>query len=118
VYAARGADPARARALGAAGAEVVEVPGEAGRLDLEAVLEDLGRRDIVHVLCEGGAQVLTSFLRQRLADKLHLIVAPTLLGGAALAWSGDLDGAGAALRLRDPQPRVLGGDVWIEAYFS
>lgn len=120
VYAARGADPGRARALREAGAEVIEAAGEPGRLDLPSVLEDLGRREVVHLLCEGGAGVLSSFLRQRLADKLHLFVAPSLLGGQALAWCGELDGAGSAgpLRLRDCRPRVLDGDVWIEAYID
>jgi diaminohydroxyphosphoribosylaminopyrimidine deaminase/5-amino-6-(5-phosphoribosylamino)uracil reductase len=120
VYAARGAEPARARALSEAGAEVMEVAGEAGRLDLAAVLDDLGRREIVHLLCEGGAQVLSSFLGQRLADKLHLFIGAKILGGGALSWCGELGGVGggAPLRLRDPRPRVLDGDIWIEAYFG
>jgi diaminohydroxyphosphoribosylaminopyrimidine deaminase/5-amino-6-(5-phosphoribosylamino)uracil reductase len=118
IYAARGADPERARLLREAGAEIVEVAGEPGRVELAEVLGDLGRREIVHLLCEGGAQVLTSFLRQRLADKLHLFIGARLLGGGTLSWCGDVGsaGSGAPLRLRDPQPRVLDGDVWITAY--
>lgn len=120
VYSARGADAARAAALRAAGAEVVEVEGDAGGLDLRQVLLDLGRSEVLHVLCEGGARVFTSFLAGGLADKVHLFLAPRLLGAGGRTWVEDLriDRLEEALRLEDSQVRQLGPDVWIQAYLE
>ncbi len=118
VYAARGADRARAATLRAAGAEVVEVDAVEGRPDLRQVLADLARRDVLHLLCEGGAQLFTAFLAQGLADKVHLFVSPKLLGSRALAWVGELGRGGLeeALRLRDVEVQRLGEDIWIQGY--
>jgi diaminohydroxyphosphoribosylaminopyrimidine deaminase/5-amino-6-(5-phosphoribosylamino)uracil reductase len=119
IYAARGVEPAKAKALRAAGAEVVEVGGGLGGVALEEVLADLGRRDTLLVLCEGGARVFTSFLAGGLADKIHLFLAPRLLG-AGRSWVEDLKAQGldGAIRLRDLQVRPVGDDLWIEAYLE
>ncbi|NPV03726.1 MAG: bifunctional diaminohydroxyphosphoribosylaminopyrimidine deaminase/5-amino-6-(5-phosphoribosylamino)uracil reductase RibD [Syntrophaceae bacterium] len=50
------------------------------RVDLAAVLEELGRREISSLLVEGGAGVLTSFIREGLADRLIVISAPKIFG--------------------------------------
>jgi len=50
------------------------------QVDLAAVLEDLGRRGISSLLVEGGAGVLTSFIRARLADRMIVISAPKIFG--------------------------------------
>jgi riboflavin biosynthesis pyrimidine reductase/pyrimidine deaminase RibD-like protein len=43
---------------------------------LEAVLDDLGERNIKRLMVEGGATVLGQFLARDLANELHLAVAP------------------------------------------
>lgn len=63
--------------------EVVEVPGAEGRLDLPAVLHELGRRNVMSVLLEGGPTLAGSFLREGLVDKLIVFYAPKLLLDAA-----------------------------------
>jgi diaminohydroxyphosphoribosylaminopyrimidine deaminase/5-amino-6-(5-phosphoribosylamino)uracil reductase len=68
---------------------VVVVPGVDGRVDLEALFEELGRRGFVDVLCEGGPELGTALLRAGLAGRLELHVAPILLGSHALRL-GDL----------------------------
>lgn len=78
------APPERVRALRAAGAEVVELPaGPDGRVDLERLLDELGRREVVSLLVEGGGQVHGALLDRRLAQGVRLYLAPLLLGGAA-----------------------------------
>src|SRR4029453_7502407 len=70
----------RAGALAAAGAELLAVPGRPGEVDLEAMLRALLRRDVLHVLVEGGPGVFSAFLRAGLADSLVLHLAPRLVG--------------------------------------
>lgn len=48
---------------------------------LPEVLDDLGRRDILQVLVEGGAGVAGAFHRERLVDHYVVYLAPALFGG-------------------------------------
>jgi diaminohydroxyphosphoribosylaminopyrimidine deaminase/5-amino-6-(5-phosphoribosylamino)uracil reductase len=75
------ADPAPLRARGADVA--VLPPGDGAGLDLDAVLAQLWSREIRSVLVEGGAGVLSAFLRARRFDRLHVHVAPLVLGSTA-----------------------------------
>ena len=47
---------------------------------LRDLLEELARREIVHVLVEGGAFTVTQFLKEDLWDRLVLFQAPKLMG--------------------------------------
>jgi len=69
----------RRRAFRDLGAEVVEIPGE-GRVDLPALLEELGSRGVGSVMVEGGAEIITGLLSERLVDRLVVCVAPKILG--------------------------------------
>ncbi|MEJ2149693.1 MAG: dihydrofolate reductase family protein, partial [Chloroflexota bacterium] len=82
IAASEHADPARANALEEAGAVVLRLPeGVDGRVDLSALLDQLGQRGIASLMVEGGAAIITSFLAGRLADQLVLTIAPRLVGG-------------------------------------
>lgn len=62
--------------------ELIVVPGDAeGHVNLQAALEALYERGIRSLMVEGGAAVITAFLRTRLADAIVLTVAPVLVGG-------------------------------------
>ncbi|HWK53345.1 MAG TPA: dihydrofolate reductase family protein [Hyphomicrobiales bacterium] len=64
------------------GAEFLQVQANAdGRVALPAALEMLHARGIDSLMVEGGANVITAFLREGLADALVLTIAPTLVGG-------------------------------------
>jgi diaminohydroxyphosphoribosylaminopyrimidine deaminase/5-amino-6-(5-phosphoribosylamino)uracil reductase len=68
-------------ALKKMGIEVLTLPPDStGRVDLKALLKTLAQRQISSVLVEGGAEVITSFLRLALADKIIAIIAPRLMG--------------------------------------
>lgn len=78
-----GADASWRRALEARGVELLLLPGEGERVDLEALLAALAARDVHHALVEGGAGLLGALLDRRLVDRVVAFVAPRLLGGAA-----------------------------------
>jgi len=54
---------------------------ENGWVDLEALLERLSKRSISHVLVEGGARILTSFLESKLVDYVVVTISPRFVGG-------------------------------------
>jgi len=79
--AAPAASEARAAALEKMGIEVLSVPPDADdRIDIKKLLKMLVEYRISSVLVEGGAAVITSFLRLGLADKLVVFIAPKVLG--------------------------------------
>ena len=74
----------------ALGATVLCLPtNTGGRVDLVALLAALDDRGVGSVLVEGGAGMITALLRDRLADRLVVCVAPKLLG-AGIEAVGDL----------------------------
>jgi diaminohydroxyphosphoribosylaminopyrimidine deaminase / 5-amino-6-(5-phosphoribosylamino)uracil reductase len=62
------------------GAEVLVLPQRAGGVDIGALLATLGERGFTEVLCEGGAELATSLLRDDLVDRLELHTGGVLLG--------------------------------------
>jgi len=72
---------AKARVLQEAGAEVVAIDHRApGRLDLEKLLDEMGRRQWTRVLIEGGPTVLREALDLGLADEVMVYVSPVKVG--------------------------------------
>ncbi|MGD0956201.1 MAG: bifunctional diaminohydroxyphosphoribosylaminopyrimidine deaminase/5-amino-6-(5-phosphoribosylamino)uracil reductase RibD [Candidatus Acidiferrales bacterium] len=80
VFAGQNADLRKSRALERAGAEVVRVRARRGRLDLHAVLRELGKRGILHVVLEAGAELNGAALKADLVDKIALFYAPKVMG--------------------------------------
>jgi 3,4-dihydroxy 2-butanone 4-phosphate synthase/GTP cyclohydrolase II len=75
-------DADRRQALERQGAEILEMPpDDAGRVSLPGLLDCLGGRGVRSLMVEGGAQVLTAFLAQDLADLVSITIAPVFLGG-------------------------------------
>jgi diaminohydroxyphosphoribosylaminopyrimidine deaminase/5-amino-6-(5-phosphoribosylamino)uracil reductase len=77
-------DSRHARALRRAGAEVMHLPLRDKRLDLRAAMRELGRREMLSVMIEGGSVLNAAALRNGVVDKLTLFIAPRILGGNAV----------------------------------
>lgn len=97
------------------GAEVLRLPDEAGRVALLPLLEELGRRDVMELLIEGGGQVHAGFLAAGLVDRMIVFVAPKLIGagGVPLIDLAGPERMADAWRLREVAVRRLGDDVMI-----
>jgi len=113
------ADPAKIKALQAhAGVEVVTVAAtSAGQVDLHALADMLGQRDIQSVLVEGGSVLNQSLFSAGLIDRVMVYMAPKLLGGNdgfGLFTGQGVDHLDDALQLRDFRVTCLGDDVLLE----
>jgi diaminohydroxyphosphoribosylaminopyrimidine deaminase/5-amino-6-(5-phosphoribosylamino)uracil reductase len=90
IYAAAG-DAAARRALEERGATVLLQPGPGGKVDLAAMLRDLGAREVNELHVEAGHKLNASLLREGLVDELLVYLAPALLGaGRPMAALGPL----------------------------
>jgi GTP cyclohydrolase II len=95
-------------ALESAGARIVCLPEERGRIHLPTLLDWLGGEGLRSVMVEGGSAVISAFLVERLAQRLALTIAPRYVGGVrALAAPCDL-------HLQNVVYRTLGADVIVE----
>ncbi len=82
-HGAVGCDAKKAAALSRYGAELLELPDSHGRVDIDALLDELGKRQWTNLLVEGGSAVLDSFIRGGLADELMAFVSPKIAGDNA-----------------------------------
>ena len=69
--------------------KIIRVKKLKSGLDLKDLLSKLGKMGIVNLLVEGGSQVLTSFIKQRIADQMIIFIAPIIIGDGIPAI-GDL----------------------------
>jgi diaminohydroxyphosphoribosylaminopyrimidine deaminase/5-amino-6-(5-phosphoribosylamino)uracil reductase len=97
VVTATGGDLLRENALRAAGCEVLALPCPDYPSMLPSLLDELGRRRFTNLLVEGGSKVLGSFCDAGAIDRVHVFVAPRLLGGAGAVSA--IGGHGAARAL-------------------
>ncbi|HUP93774.1 MAG TPA: bifunctional diaminohydroxyphosphoribosylaminopyrimidine deaminase/5-amino-6-(5-phosphoribosylamino)uracil reductase RibD, partial [Burkholderiales bacterium] len=77
------ADEKRSAALAARGAEVIVLPNAAAKVDLNALLRELARREVNEVHVEAGHKLNGSLLRENLVDELLVYLAPHIVGDAA-----------------------------------
>jgi diaminohydroxyphosphoribosylaminopyrimidine deaminase / 5-amino-6-(5-phosphoribosylamino)uracil reductase len=101
-------------------AESLKLPATPeGRVSLPDLLDELGRRNVISVLVEGGGEVHAAFFGEGLVDKVYAYVAPKLIGGREAP--GPLGGEGIArlseaTGLTDVDVTRLGDDVLISGY--
>lgn len=112
-------------ALEAAGATVIYLPGiradgsPTGKVDLAAMLRDLGKREINELHVEAGHKLNGSLIREGLVDEFLVYLAPKLIGqGACMADFGPLTDLANALPLQFKSTTMVGPDLRILARVS
>ncbi len=107
------APPERIRRLSRSGADPMPCSAASdGRIDLPALMQALAERAVNSVMVEGGARVITSFLRQRLADVVIVTISPQLVGGLPVIDPGESDRT-LDLHIDHPFYQTLGRDLVI-----
>lgn len=120
IFAARDASRRRAKLLLRRGIEIERLPSRRGRLDLRSALKRLAQRGVTNLLVEGGGELHSSFVEQRLADRLVLYLAPRLIGGRdarPLVGGRGPDGLAGSARLGSMRLSRVGEEILVEADF-
>jgi len=100
---------------------VQEIPclsGGSGPIDPKEVLSLLEGLGLRRIFVEGGGQTVSTFLTAGLVDRLHVLVAPMIIGSGQPAFSlPEIDSLGDALR---PNARMvnLGTDMLFDLAFG
>jgi diaminohydroxyphosphoribosylaminopyrimidine deaminase/5-amino-6-(5-phosphoribosylamino)uracil reductase len=98
------------------GAELFVTLGNNRGEQINSLLVELGRRQMTHLLVEGGGEVLGTLFDLGAIDEIHAFVAPKLIGGQAAP--NPIAGAGRAtmseaIGLDQPQFEQLGDDWYV-----
>jgi diaminohydroxyphosphoribosylaminopyrimidine deaminase/5-amino-6-(5-phosphoribosylamino)uracil reductase len=73
-------DEKRIAALKAAGAEVVIIPNDSGKVELFKLMEELARRELNEIHVEAGTKLNGSLLQAGVVDELLVYLAPSVIG--------------------------------------
>lgn len=121
VICSRAASRTSITALEAVGVEVLTVRGDTEPARVSAGLQELGEREVLSVLLEGGPHLAGAFLDAGEIDEARIFMAPLLAGGSRAR--GALDGQG--VEMIDQAPRAIAtsveeidGDVLVSARFT
>ena len=98
---------------------VIRCPVKDGHVDLDAMMDLLGKKSITSILFEGGAGVMGSMIRERLIDKFLIFKAAKLLGGSdgiPMARGKGPVYMSDSLSLRDVKVKKYGEDLLISGY--
>ena len=113
------ADDEKRSALEARGCELVDVARASdGHLDLDALVDLLGAREIDSVILEGGATLNWAAVRAGIVDKVLAYLAPKFFGGAQAKTPVGGQGFASpadALELRIKSVGRLGEDLLVES---
>jgi diaminohydroxyphosphoribosylaminopyrimidine deaminase/5-amino-6-(5-phosphoribosylamino)uracil reductase len=67
--------------------EIVDIPKTDGQMAPAAILAALAERGLRRVLIEGGADTVSRFLAAKCLDRLHIMMAPIILGSGRPSFS-------------------------------
>ncbi len=105
-------NPELAEKITKKGVELLAYPDTQGRSNLYFLLDEMSKRGIAQLLVEGGPRVLTSFLKEGLADEVVVYIAPRILGAqGSVEISGPMAELTQAVGLHYVEIKRFGDDV-------
>ena len=108
--------PQKKAALEAQGAQVTVLPNPQGKVDLQALLQDLARREVNELHVEAGHKLNGSLIREGCVDEFLVYLAPQMLGiGQGMAQWGPLEELSQGLPLSFTETQLIGKDLRILA---
>ncbi|MBI2416240.1 MAG: bifunctional diaminohydroxyphosphoribosylaminopyrimidine deaminase/5-amino-6-(5-phosphoribosylamino)uracil reductase RibD [Candidatus Kerfeldbacteria bacterium] len=102
------------------GADILELPVDptggrllTGYMDMQRLLQELGRRNITSVIIEGGANVFTTFINNQAIDEFYIFMAPAIYGATRLPFTYALD---QVVQLTSVQVEQLDDNILVRGY--
>jgi len=99
------------------GIDVIVLNVKKGLVDLKDLMKQLGKKEIASVMIEGGSQLNSSAIKERIADKLLIFTAPKLIGnGLGAVGNLGVTKIDKAVKLKNIEMKKVGKDILLEAY--
>ena len=110
-------NPKKINKLKNLGVQVLIVKAKNGKVDLKALMKELGKLNIMSLMIEGGSSINASALSDKVVDKVMFFIAPKIIGGAdSITSVGGKSPAllKNALRINNLQIKKMGEDLLLE----
>jgi diaminohydroxyphosphoribosylaminopyrimidine deaminase/5-amino-6-(5-phosphoribosylamino)uracil reductase len=110
-------DAKKIAALKAAGAEVVIIPNDSGKVELFKLMEELARRELNEVHVEAGTKLNGSLLQAGVVDELLVYLAPSVIGdsGRGMFHLPELTELSRSTALKIREVERVGADIRVLA---
>jgi diaminohydroxyphosphoribosylaminopyrimidine deaminase/5-amino-6-(5-phosphoribosylamino)uracil reductase len=115
----KNASERKKKQLDKAGAKVLTIDSENGRVGLKKLMIALGKLEISSLLIEGGTRLATAALEDGIVDKIVFFYAPKILGGRlapGITAGEGVEHINRALKVSDLKVRRCGEDILVEGY--
>ncbi|MGD9015184.1 MAG: bifunctional diaminohydroxyphosphoribosylaminopyrimidine deaminase/5-amino-6-(5-phosphoribosylamino)uracil reductase RibD [Candidatus Omnitrophota bacterium] len=102
-------------------AQILEVKGKAGLVNLRDMMKKLARLKITNILVEGGGNLIGSLFDEDLVDKVLFFISPKIIGGKEAISSVMGKGIGhpdKAFCLKNVCLKRIGEDFLVEGYIK
>ena len=111
------ASKAKIKKLQQKGVHVLVIDTLKGKIDLEKLMKDLGKREICSIMIEGGAELNAEALQSGIVDKVLFFISPKMIG-KGLGAVGDLgiNKVDKSITLKGIDYKKIGKDILIEGY--
>ncbi len=111
-------DLEKKKQLESLGAEVLILDEEKpDHVNLKQLFETLGKKQITSLIVEGGSELATALLEQKLINKCAFFIAAKILGAGKNAFEGvGVEKMDDAVQLKNVSIRKLGEDVLVTGY--
>ncbi len=96
------------------GIKIINADIHNGLLDLKTALKELYREGIMSVMVEGGGQIHSYMLKNRMAQRMALFLSPILIGGGIKLFDGKTDLIKESIRLETVSKRNFDEDIFLD----
>ncbi|NPA54251.1 MAG: bifunctional diaminohydroxyphosphoribosylaminopyrimidine deaminase/5-amino-6-(5-phosphoribosylamino)uracil reductase RibD [Aquificae bacterium] len=116
VITSKNADKGKIKLLEKKGIRLIFLPLVENRFRIEDILDALYKEEIVHLLVEGGKNLITQFIHKNMFDRISLFIAPKIIGEEGISSIGKLgiEDINQAIKLKRKKIKTLGEDVLMQ----
>ena len=99
------------------GVTIILAKSKMGMVDLQDLMKQLGKHEITSVMIEGGSELNSSAIKDRVVDKILIFTAPKIIGnGLGAIGNLGVNTIDKAINLKNPVAKKIGKDILIEGY--
>jgi len=113
VFCTKRAKKSKIKGLEKKGVKIIAAKEKNKKIDLKWLLKKLAGLGIKNVLCEGGAAINESLLKEKLVDEVAFFIAPKLGKNGLDAFGKEHEKIMGNLRLKEIQTESLGKDILV-----
>ncbi len=99
------------------GVRIIITKAKKGMVDLNDLMKQLGKHEIMSIMMEGGSQLNSSAIKDGIVDKVIIFTAPKIIGnGIGAIGNLGITKINKAIPLKDHTFRKIGKDLLVEGY--